>query len=96
MIRDMPFYGISLDASLASKEKWKKSQAAFNFNWNGIIDNPTCLWDYWQSYLINWNMIIDNLTCLIGMGLLTILPVYGIIDNLTCLIGIGLLTILPV
>jgi hypothetical protein len=31
MIRDMPFYGISLDASLASKEKRKKSQAAFNF-----------------------------------------------------------------
>jgi hypothetical protein len=26
MIRDMPFYGISLDASLASKEKRKKSK----------------------------------------------------------------------
>jgi hypothetical protein len=26
MIRDMPFYGISLDASLASKEKRKRAK----------------------------------------------------------------------
>jgi len=37
MIRDVPFYGISLDVSLAPKEEIKKTQATSNFNRNGIL-----------------------------------------------------------
>ena len=53
MIRDMPFYGISLDASLASKEKRAKHHLILIgmglltiLPVYGIIDNLNCLWDY--------------------------------------------------